>query len=327
MFQRLRLMAYASEITQRVVTSLAILLAICGAAIAVPVTFRFDTSMDTSVVGGAPGTPLAVVYTFDSESANGTGGVIGGEGSGSYGPLTMQIRLGDQVVSAVGGGIYMWDNTGDHTDGYDVRPGSGPESFTGQLFGLSISFFRFLVVDTDQTMFNGTVLPLPLPLTPCFVAAADFQQTGFDLFNDELSVSVGVNEFPDIPPEQRTPFTLTLLPTGDFNYDGTVDGADYVVWRKSLGTVYTQDDYAVWRAHFGETAGGTTLPTADSPPVVPKPTTFCLATVALGAWNVLRRRRRPNDDRNTRRTTYGRKQLRIAFTGRFHDHSYRGDII
>ena len=34
---------------------------------------------------------------------------------------------------------------------------------------------------------------------------------------------------------------------GDFNFDGTVDAADYVVWRNGLGTAYTQNDYGVWR--------------------------------------------------------------------------------
>ena len=56
---------------------------------------------------------------------------------------------------------------------------------------------------------------------------------------------------------------------GDYNDDGRVDAADYVVWRKTLGTAYqlpnegpgvtpgmvTQEDFNVWRAHYGETAG------------------------------------------------------------------------
>jgi hypothetical protein len=42
---------------------------------------------------------------------------------------------------------------------------------------------------------------------------------------------------------------------GDYNADGVVDAADYVVWRHGLGTTYTQADYDVWRAHFGQSAG------------------------------------------------------------------------
>ena len=46
--------------------------------------------------------------------------------------------------------------------------------------------------------------------------------------------------------------TLSVALPGDFNDDGTVDAADYVVWRKTDGT---QIGYDTWRAHFGETAG------------------------------------------------------------------------
>ena len=38
---------------------------------------------------------------------------------------------------------------------------------------------------------------------------------------------------------------------GDYNQNGTVDAADYVVWRNGLGTTYTQDHYDIWRANFG----------------------------------------------------------------------------
>jgi len=40
---------------------------------------------------------------------------------------------------------------------------------------------------------------------------------------------------------------LTLVPSipGDFNNNGVVDAADYVVWRKGLGTTYDQNDYGV----------------------------------------------------------------------------------
>jgi hypothetical protein len=40
---------------------------------------------------------------------------------------------------------------------------------------------------------------------------------------------------------------------GDYNADLSVDAADYVVWRKGLGIAYAQSEFAVWRAHFGET--------------------------------------------------------------------------
>jgi hypothetical protein len=62
--------------------------------------------------------------------------------------------------------------------------------------------------------------------------------------------------------------TLNVTLAGDYNANGIVDAADYVVWRKTLsqtGTGLPADgnannqidsgDYNVWRAHFGQTAG------------------------------------------------------------------------
>jgi sugar lactone lactonase YvrE len=38
-----------------------------------------------------------------------------------------------------------------------------------------------------------------------------------------------------------------VSPVGDFNADGVVNAADYVVWRKGLGTTFTQTDYDGWQ--------------------------------------------------------------------------------
>jgi hypothetical protein len=40
---------------------------------------------------------------------------------------------------------------------------------------------------------------------------------------------------------------------GDFNGDGVVNAADYVVWRKRSGS---PEQYATWRSHFGAAGGG-----------------------------------------------------------------------
>jgi fibronectin-binding autotransporter adhesin len=65
--------------------------------------------------------------------------------------------------------------------------------------------------------------------------------------------------------------------TGDYNGNGVVDAADYVVWRKGLGTTYTQSDYDAWRAHFGQTASGAGATTNTA---VPEPATFALLAIA-----------------------------------------------
>jgi hypothetical protein len=65
---------------------------------------------------------------------------------------------------------------------------------------------------------------------------------------------------------------------GDYNANGVVDAADYVLWRKTLGQSGTglpadgsgngsigQEDYDIWKQHFGNTSGsGTGAIAADS---------------------------------------------------------------
>jgi hypothetical protein len=61
-----------------------------------------------------------------------------------------------------------------------------------------------------------------------------------------------------------TLLALSASIASDFNRDGTVDSADFVAWRKGLGTIYTQNDYDVWRAHFGQTTGSSAaIPVAE----------------------------------------------------------------
>jgi hypothetical protein len=62
--------------------------------------------------------------------------------------------------------------------------------------------------------------------------------------------------------------------SGDFNLNGIVDAADYVVWRNGLGTTYQQADYNIWRANYWKTAGSGSA--AGWPGAVPEPTSFTL---------------------------------------------------
>jgi hypothetical protein len=84
---------------------------------------------------------------------------------------------------------------------------------------------------------------------------------------------------------------LNLIP-GDFNADNQVDLADFIKWRKGLDTIYSQGDYAVWRAHFGESIGIASGSGALAGGAVPEPATSMLMIVAANAVMVSRSRRR-----------------------------------
>jgi hypothetical protein len=87
---------------------------------------------------------------------------------------------------------------------------------------------------------------------------------------------------------------LTVTIAGDFNGDGSVDAADYVVWRQGLDTTYTLDDYNAWRAHFGQTVGSGEALVADSlaraDAAIPEPGALWLAL--LGAAIIALKKRK-----------------------------------
>jgi hypothetical protein len=71
---------------------------------------------------------------------------------------------------------------------------------------------------------------------------------------------------------------------GDFDHNGKVDGADFLLWQRGLGTTYTAGDLATFKANFGQ---GSAVAAASG---VPEPTAAVLACLAVGA--ALGRRRR-----------------------------------
>ena len=72
---------------------------------------------------------------------------------------------------------------------------------------------------------------------------------------------------------------------GDYNQDGNVDAADYVVWRK---TEEPQDGYDVWRTHFGEERGSGSGAIASA--AVPEPASLLQIILVAAVMFTPRRR-------------------------------------
>jgi hypothetical protein len=83
---------------------------------------------------------------------------------------------------------------------------------------------------------------------------------------------------------------LQVVLAGDYNADGIIDTADYIVWRKAFGQSginlaadgnadgeVDDDDYAIWRQHLGRSAPGG----ASHDEGAPEPYTFALFTIGL----------------------------------------------
>ena len=99
-----------------------------------------------------------------------------------------------------------------------------------------------------------------------------------------------------------TTFIGSLPTSGDYNNNGVVDAADYVVWRKTLGETGTwlaadgdnnnridAGDYGVWRASFGQ-MGSNGFPLSPSGfwANVPEPDGLMLTMIALlsSVWHI-----------------------------------------
>ncbi len=103
------------------------------------------------------------------------------------------------------------------------------------------------------------------------------------------------------PPQLQITYTTDAIPTddADFDADGDVDGADFLVWQRNVGTAsgatlamgdadddddVDADDLAAWSAQFGSTS-----PAAVRANAVPEPSTLALA---LASTLAVRRRTR-----------------------------------
>jgi polyhydroxybutyrate depolymerase len=130
--------------------------------------------------------------------------------------------------------------------------------------------------------------------------------TGEGTLDAKITLATFPTSFGDVEHQWRG--TLMLVPTtvpGDYNQNGTVDAADYVVWRKTRGQTgaglaadgdrsgtIDQADYDVWRANFGA-AAMTAASLASGSHQVPEPSTFVIATVAIACLTVSAMQRRP----------------------------------
>ncbi len=92
-----------------------------------------------------------------------------------------------------------------------------------------------------------------------------------------------------------------LLLPGDYNQDGVVDAADYVLWRDTLGQQAAglaadgnnngsvdSADYDVWRANFGRSASAS-VSNVGSDATVPEPHT-CLLFAFIPIFTMFLRR-------------------------------------
>jgi glucose/arabinose dehydrogenase len=186
------------------------------------------------------------------------------------------------------------------TAGYVYR-GSIPELQGRYFFGdfvtagiYSTAFDR----DTDPGTFNGLNMTGLIDHTSAIDAAilGGGQINLISSFGEDNAGNLYIVDFGESTggffPDLGTGELYRLVPDilrGDYNRDGTVNAADYAVWRDTIGnTVASGDgadgnftgmidagDYMVWQANLGNTLGEGAIT------AVPEPTATSLALLAL----------------------------------------------
>jgi len=137
------------------------------------------------------------------------------------------------------------------------------------------------------------------------------QGVGFSLSNPDTipHQSIELLGFPFTSTDPRLgtyTFTRNFVgrPIGDYNDDGVVNAADYVVWRDTSGGsglnlaadgdldgTVDADDYDVWKTHFGETVAipdGQSAVTGLDGNMTPEPATVFLAVITAAIMSFRR---------------------------------------
>jgi hypothetical protein len=237
----------------------------------------------TQIHGGTIGGTGIGVTQYGNSSLTVTGGTITGEQSGVF-------IFGNKSFTITGGSI-----VGETTAGIAI----GPETVaTVMIHGGSISGgIHDLINNSPQSRIQiyGREESFTLPLGE--VTAESGNVTGVFADGTPFDFSYfrggggGIIEL--VAAAAGIP--------GDYNSDGIVDAADYVVWRKNVGGpagslpndtdggIIGSPQYATWRVNFGRSTSAALSATHMSP--VPEPASDALTAVAIVTLLAIVRRR------------------------------------
>ncbi len=233
---------------------------------------------------GAPeGDRVGIAFNFFGSGGEGEYGLAQTliETLQPYTTYTLQVDIGNIASGTSSGGQFF---NLDGFSGYRVDLLGGNE-----------------VIAQDNNSLFGSIAEGEFVLsTFTFSTGADHPRLG-----EPLGIRlVNINEVDPTAPnaDLEVDFDNVRLSTapavvGDYNFNGTVDAADYTIWRDTLnqtgdglaadgnndGTV-NQADHTFWANRFGNTASGETETTS-----VPEPSSALLLFAAMGMLVVRRR--------------------------------------
>jgi hypothetical protein len=186
------------------------------------------------------------------------------------------------------------------TPDFDDLSGAVTPNYTlpaGPFFNPNANNITISFPDSGDFMtFSGSLLP-----KDGFNSLTDLNAFGFSLGNPN-NIQVTANTPTRFPNTAGQIDLRAAAPSGDYNGNGRVDVADYIIWRKTFDQTVTagsgadgdqsgridQGDYTFWQMRFGQPAAGLATGAAANA-VVPEPATIVLALFATLLASVRRR--------------------------------------
>jgi hypothetical protein len=181
------------------------------------------------------------------------------------------VQIDGYTISSLAGSLNsnpaLWTSLQD-------QPGVAPNWFEGDLTDFRVS--EVMSMGTTTLTGNGVTT---FDLGGLFKTAGAQDLVFQFLLAGNAQPNTGVVRYEPAPGTGGIP--------GDYNEDGKVDAADYVVWRKE--NINGAAGYNTWRTNFGRTSGAGSG-SALSPGAVPEPSALLLLAGGLVALTVTRRR-------------------------------------
>lgn len=263
------------------------------------------------------GSRTAGTITFDSQFSYvigpGSGGSLVLNNSGS--PAALSSTQGSHTIATsvqLTAGLNAAINTGTFTINGNVTGGGGLAK-TGSgllvLSGAANAYVGDTKVEAGTLRLDGAALDNSADVYLTTGATLNLNFTGIpdvidSLFIDGVSQKAGtwgsvasgaIFNSPLLAGLGRLQvLTYVMSPiVGDYNSDGSVDAADYIVWRESVGaaSIPNRDpnnigpigeaDYYSWQKRFGIVAGSGAGQVAPPATAVPEPACWCIALIYL----------------------------------------------
>lgn len=192
----------------------------------------------------------------------------GGRGSNGYNASTPNLkRAGNNVLDVFGGAQNVTSYSSNLVFADFDNPNAAADSSWGSSTPLAYEFLSTLGDSGGGLFINVNGIDYLAGIDSVGISVDGNTNNDYGDMSGYTRVSQFISWIQGITGLSLTQASPNL--PGDYNSDELVDGADYVIWRRSLGqvgigleadgnhdNVITDEDYDIWRSYYGGTSAG-----------------------------------------------------------------------